>query len=203
MIAKILPQFGADTKGIEVVPLIKVLHDKLRSGELKVVKRLDGKTVTIQEPCHAKIYETGYYDYPRAILKMLGFEIIEAKHAGDSNLCCGVGYGFSRASSYSKGAIIKGSTSCLKNATSTGADMVCTYCAGCQDMFSVIKCINWWTRKPVWYISELIQHAIGEVPVRRHGTTGRTILAGSFLKQQRGKEMFFVPDVSDLPHSKF
>jgi len=202
MIANILPQFGADTKGIEVVPLIKYLHDKLRSGALKVVKRFDGKTITIQESCHAKIYEAGFYDYPRAILKMLGFEILEARHAGDTNLCCGIGYGFSRASSYSKMAIIKGSTSCLKNATSTGADMVCTYCGGCQEMFSVVKNL-YWTRKPVWYITELIQLAIGEEPVRRHGATGRAVLAGSFRKQQRGKETFFVPDVSDLPHSKY
>ncbi len=202
MLANILPQFGADTKGIEVVPLIKVLHDKLRSGDLKIVKRFDGKTVTIQEACHAKIYEAGYYDYPRAILKMLGFEVVEARHAGDANLCCGIGYGFSRASSYSKLAIIKGSTSCLKNAVSAGADIVCTYCAGCQEMFSVVKNL-YWTRKPTWYITELVQEAIGEVPVRRHGATGRTFLAGSFQKQQRGKEAFFVPEVSDLPHSKY
>ncbi len=202
MIANILPQFGADTRGIEVVPYIKVLHDKLRLGELHVVKHFDGKTVTIQEACHTKIYEPGYYDYPRAILKLLGFEIVEAKHSGDANLCCGIGYGFSRASSYSKGSIIKGSTSCLKNAVSTGADMVCTYCAGCQEMFSVVRNF-YWTRKPTLYITELVQEAIGEVPVRRHGATGRTFLAGSFQKQQRGKETFFVPDVNGLPHSRF
>ncbi|MBN2151723.1 MAG: (Fe-S)-binding protein [Candidatus Lokiarchaeota archaeon] len=202
MLANILPQFGADTSGIEVVPLIKVLHDKLRTGELQVVKRFDGMTATIQEACHAKIYEAGYYGHPRAILEMLGFKVVEARHAGDANLCCGIGYGFSRASSYSKLAIIKGSTSCLRNVTSTGTDIVCTYCAGCQEMFSVVKSF-YWTRKPIWYITELIQLAIGEEPVRRHESIGRTMLAGSFKKQQRGKKRFFVPDVSGLPHSKF
>nr|MDO8109991.1 (Fe-S)-binding protein [Candidatus Sigynarchaeota archaeon] len=200
--ANILPQFGAELENIEFVPYIKVLHDKLKSGELPIVKSFKGKTITIQEACHAKIYEENYYDYPRNILKMLGFEIIEAKQYGDSNICCGIGYGFSRASSYSKLAIIKGSTSCLKNAVSTKADIACTYCAGCQAMLSVAKLFRW-TRKPVYYITELVQLAIGEVPVGRHGPTARSYNAGANLKQKRGKQMFFVPDISSLPHSKF
>jgi Fe-S oxidoreductase len=194
LFTNILPQFGAEFSGIEFIPYMKVIYDKLKSGEFEIVKKFDGKTVTIQESCHAKLYEPHYYDLPRKILELLGFKVIEAENSKQSMLCCGIGSGFSHESSYTKFGIIGGARKCLKNAIDTKADYVCVYCAGCLEMISVGRYFSP-TTKPIYHLIELIQEAIGETPKRKQRKIVFDFLEGTILKQKMGKKRFYVEDI--------
>ena len=95
MFTNVLPQFGADFSGISFVPFLEYLHGKLSSGAWPLLRRFDGKTITVQDSCHTKLYAPGYAEYPRKILSMLGFTVREAPLHGESALCCGFGSGCS------------------------------------------------------------------------------------------------------------
>ncbi len=194
MFTNVLPQYGADFAGIHFAPFIKLLHDRLASGELPIVKRFDGKTVTIQDSCHAKIYEPGYHDWPRKVLALLGFEIREAPQHAETGLCCGIGSGFSHAAGYGKAALIGGQRACAKNLRSSHADYVAVYCSGCLEMLSVSQYVSR-IGAPVYHILELVQEAIGETPLRRHRGVARNFLVGALRNQKGGTGRFTVPPI--------
>lgn len=190
----VLPQFGADFDGIEFVPYLKTLYEKLRSGELPIVHRFDGKTITVQDSCHAKLLEPGFDAWPRKILTLLGYEIREATHHANHAVCCGIGAGFSHDAAYRRSALIRGQRTCMKNATRPGTHAVAVYCSGCLAMLSVAKYVSW-TTTPVYHILEVIQQAIGETPPRKQGALAFDFLKGTLLHQKGGKKRFFVPPI--------
>lgn len=194
MFTNVLPQFGADFSGIEFVPYLKVLHQKLESGALPIVKRFDGNTLALQDACHAKLYEPDYHVWPRRILELLGFTIIEPNQSAQAALCCGIGSGFSHNAAYGKTNLIAGQRECMRNVRAAKTDYIGVYCSGCLEMLSVAKYVSW-TPRPVYHIIELIQEAIGEKPSRRHRAIAFDFLKGTLLKQERGKERFFVPPI--------
>lgn len=194
LFTNVLPQFGADFADIEFVPYLKLLHERIASGELRLVKRFDGKTVTIQDSCHSKFFEEGYGDWPRRILKLLGFTILEAPCSGDTALCCGIGSGFSHAAAYGKLDMIAGQRQCVGNASAAEADYIAAYCAGCLQMMSVAKYVST-PRTPVYHVIELIQEAIGETPRRRQDKVAFDFLAGTLLRQKVAGKRFFVPPI--------
>ena len=194
LFTNVLPQFGADFSGIEFVSYLKLLYERLERGELPIVKRFDGETITVQDSCHAKIYQEDYCDLPRKTLELLGFEIVEAEQSKQSMLCCGIGGGFSHDAAYGKGALIGAQRRCMRNVQRARVDRIGTYCSGCLQMLSVAKCVSW-ARTPVYHVIELIQEAIGEKPLRRHRRVASDFLKGTILNQERGSERFFVPQI--------
>ena len=194
MFTNVLPQFGADFSGIRFVPFLKLLYERLASGELPIVRRFDGKTIAVQDSCHAKIYEPDYHEWPRKILSLFGFEIREApQHAGTA-LCCGIGSGFSHAAGYSNLALIGGQRTCARNLRRSHADYVATYCSGCLEMLSVSRYVAR-IGAPVYHILELIQEAIGETPLRRHRGVARDFLVGTLRNQRGGAGRFRPPPI--------
>ena len=191
MFTHVLPQYGADFGGIHFAPFIKLLHERLASGELPIVKRFDGKTVAIQDSCHAKIFEPGYHDWPRKVLTLLGFEIREAPQHAATGLCCGIGSGFSHAAGYGKTAMVGGQRACAKNLRHSRADYVAVYCSGCLEMLSVSRYVSR-IGAPVYHILELVQEAIGETPLRKHRGVARNFLLGT-LRNQKGRRGRFKP----------
>jgi len=194
MFANVLPQFGADFAGIRFEPFLKRVFEGLESGEWPIVKRFDGRTVAVQDSCHAKIYEPGYADWPRKTLSLLGFSVREAPRHGDTGLCCGIGSGFSHEAAYGKVDLIRGQRACVHNLRDARADVVAVYCSGCLAMMSVARYVAR-LGSPVYHILELIQEAIGEQPLRRHRGVARNFLIGTLRNQGGGKRRFRPPPI--------
>ncbi len=194
MFTNVLPQFGADFAGVEFVSFLKLVHERLASGELPIVKRFDGRTVAVQDSCHAKIYEPGFADWPRKVLSLLGFTVREAPQHGDTALCCGIGSGFSHEAAYGKTALIRGQRACASNLRCARSDVVAVYCSGCLEMLSVSRYVSR-LGSPVYHILELIQEAIGEKPLRRHRGVARNFLIGTLRNQGGGRNRFRLPPV--------
>lgn len=194
LFSHILPQYGADFSGVTFIPYFKVIHERLLSGALPIVKRFDGETVTVQDSCHGKLYEEAYYAWPRRILELIGFRVVEAEHNRQTALCCGIGGGFSHDAAYGKAALIGGQRRCMKNAAEPGAGRIAAYCAGCLEMLSAAKYVSW-PRTPVYHVLELVQEAIGETPKRRQGRIAFDFTRGTLLNQSLGGARFFVPPI--------
>ena len=194
LFTNILPQFGADFGCIEFVPYLKVIYERLASGKLPIVRRFDGKTVTVQDSCHGKFYEESFYELPRRILECLGFTIVEAPHSAETALCCGIGGGFSHAAAYGKLEMIGGQRRCVGNACAPRADYIAAYCGGCLQMMSVAKYVSR-PRTPVYHVIELVQEAIGEQPRRRQRKIAFDFLVGTLRNQESGGGRFFLPPI--------
>lgn len=194
MFTNILPQFGADFSGIQFVPFIKYLRKQLDSGAWPIVKRFDGKTITVQDSCHAKIYEPDFQEWPRKVLAMLGFQVVEAPCHGDTGLCCGIGSGFSHESAYHQGDMIAGQRACVRNLRATRPDYVAVYCSGCLEMMSVSRYVAR-LGSPVYHVLELVQEAIGETPLRRHRRVAFNFITGALRNQRGGRRRFAPPPV--------
>lgn len=188
----VLPQFGADFEGITFIPYLKVLFDRLAAGAWPIVKRFDGQVVTVQDSCHGKLYEPDFCEWPRKILRLLGFEIREAEYNRESAVCCGIGSGFSHAASYGMPDMIRGQRLCRKTAATPGADRIAAYCAGCLEMMSAARGV-YWDRTPVYHVIELIQEALGETPRRRQGRVAFDFVKGTLFNQRHSRRRFFVP----------
>lgn len=194
VLTNVLPQFGADFSGIEFVSYLKVLYDRLESGQLEVVERFDGEAITIQDPCHAKVYEEDYFDWPRRILRLLGFTIVEAPLNQESALCCGIGSGFSHGAAYTKLGMIGGERDCTHNLREARADRMGVYCSGCLQTLSTAKYVAH-NPTPIHHVIELVQEAIGETPRREQGKVAMELLKGTLLQQEFGAGRFFVPPI--------
>ncbi len=192
LFTNVLPQFGADFEGITFVPFLKTLYERLAAGDWPIVKRFDGKTVTVQDSCHGKLYEPGFCEWSRKILTLLGFEIREAEYNRQAAVCCGIGSGFSHAASYGMLNMARGQRLCRNNAGRPGADCIAAYCAGCLEMMSAARAV-YWDRTPVYHVLELIQEAIGETPRRRQGRIAFDFVKGTLFNQKQSGRRFFVP----------
>lgn len=194
VLSNVLPQFGADFSGIEFVSYLKVLHDRLESGELPMVRRFDGQVITMQDSCHAKIYEEGYFAWPRRILRRLGFSIVEAPLNEQSALCCGIGSGFSHGAAYGKLDMIGGERDCTHNLRAAQADRIGVYCSGCLQTLSTAKYVAY-NPAPVYHVVELVQEAIGESPRREQGKVAAELLKGTLFQQESGSGRFYIPPI--------
>jgi Fe-S oxidoreductase len=80
------PQFGAQLK---VVHHTQFLVDLVRSGKLKIKKKLAEKLV-YHDSCYLGRYND-VYDAPREILAAIGASLVEAEWNKTKGLCCGAG----------------------------------------------------------------------------------------------------------------
>ena len=67
------------------------LLELLESGDLEVARPL-GYRITYHDPCYLGRFNGGY-DAPRAILELLGCELVEMPRCRDNSFCCGAGGG--------------------------------------------------------------------------------------------------------------
>jgi Fe-S oxidoreductase len=165
MMRNILPQFGADLAGIEFVPYLDVILERLRGGDLGPVAPLD-LSVTVQDSCHTRIVEPGFAGLPRQILETIGVQIREAPHHQNEQLCCGIGGGFAHDSAYHPLSLLLSARATSRDHRRAPVDATCVYCSGCLEMMSVARWVDP-NRRPVYHLLELVQMATGGVPSGR------------------------------------
>lgn len=191
MLRHVLPQFGADFSGIEFVPYLEVLLDRLAAGDLGAVRPLD-MVVTVQDSCHARVVEPGFADLPRRLLDAVGVQVVEAAHSRETQLCCGIGAGFSHAAAYHPAALLLSARATSRDHRRTpappagagaGAAATCVYCSGCLEMTSVARFVDP-NRRPVYHLLELLNLALGRPPVEgRKGALARQFVVGAVRGQ--------------------
>jgi Fe-S oxidoreductase len=177
MMRNVLPQFGADFSGIQFVPYLEVVLERLEMGDLGQVRRLDW-TVTVQDSCHARALQPGFAGLPRQILATIGVEVREAPHSCEAGLCCGIGGGFAHASAYHPVDLMLSALATSRDHRRVQADATCVYCSGCLEMMSVARLVDP-HRRPVYHLLELVQMSIGETPRRRQGELARQFVLGT------------------------
>jgi Fe-S oxidoreductase len=198
MMHTVLPQFGADFGGIEFVPFQRLALERLQAGDFGAVRALD-QTVTVQDSCHARTVEPGFFDLPRQCLAAIGVRIAEAPHHGEEQLCCGIGGGFSHTSAYDPFRLLVSARTVSRDHRHTEADATCVYCSGCLEMLSVARYSDP-NRRPVFHLLELMQMALGETPRRRQGALAAQFIAGTVRRQfpkLLSRQRFWLPRLSE------
>jgi heterodisulfide reductase subunit D len=85
--------------------------------------------VTYQDPCRLGRH-MGVYDAPRQVIERLGLELVEMQRHGRNALCCGTN-GWTHCAIANKGIQVDR----LREAQSTGAELLVTACIKCQIHF--------------------------------------------------------------------
>jgi len=201
MLMNVLPTYGVEFD-FEVRPYLPVILQKLESGELEIVKKLEG-TATIQESCYGKQLGDEYMDVPRRILEFIGLEVVEEKKRRDRALCCGIAGGFSHGSGYHIMDVTLATLKSLWQARETGADYTVGYCAGCLQMLSVGKLL-FPVGGSIHHVLELLSMALGEEPRHPMGWRARAFLAGTLRHQAPltfSKQRYRIPEIPEVPPS--
>jgi Fe-S oxidoreductase len=171
MLRNILPQFGADFAGIEFLPYLAVILERLEQGDLGSIEHVDLK-VSVQDSCHTRTVEPGFADLPRQILETIGIQIEEAPHHKGQQLCCGIGGGFAHDSAYHPFDLLLSARATSRDHRRSPAGATCVYCSGCLEMMSVAR----WAdpnRRPVYHLLEIVQMATGGMPSGRQDSQDR------------------------------
>src|SRR5690606_30480207 len=154
----------------------QVILDRLRGGDLGPIRPLN-RVVTVQDSCHARTVEPGFFDLPRQLLEAVGVEVREAPSSREDQLCCGIGGGLSPKSAYHPFELLLSARRTSLDHRRVPAGATCVYCSGCLEMMSVARFADP-NRRPVLHLLELAQWAIGETPRRRQATLARQFLTG-------------------------
>ena len=115
----------AGAHGMEVVHLSELvagLHPEWGAAE-------PGLRITYQDPCRLGRH-LGVYDAPRQVLAGLGLEVAEMERSRKTSLCCGTSC-WTACGQVSKNIQVER----LREAQSTGAEMLVTACVKCQIHF--------------------------------------------------------------------
>jgi Fe-S oxidoreductase len=115
--------------GLEILHLTQLLSRNASALELTTRNVNSPPRVTYQDACRLSRH-LGIYDEPRELIKRAGLELIEMERTRHSSLCCGTS-GWTACGSVSKNIQIER----LKEARTTGADLLVTTCVKCQIHF--------------------------------------------------------------------
>jgi Fe-S oxidoreductase len=182
----VLPHYGLTYKFDEIKSYIQYLWEKIESGEIKIIKKLN-MTITIQDSCYSKMFGDEYMDLPRKILDSIGIKVIETESCRENMRCCGIGAGFSVDSAYQSFKIRSSALRNFKDFKKTKAEAICVYCAGCLAIFMGNKKL-YFKKLKVYHIIELLQMAVGEKPSLT-----------SKLKKKRGNDFFWAAMKNQIP----
>ncbi len=115
--------------GLEILHLTQLLGRNASALELAPRNVNSPPRATYQDACRLSRH-LGIYDEPRELIKRAGLELIEMERTRHSSLCCGTS-GWTACGSVSKNIQIER----LKEARTTGADLLVTTCVKCQIHF--------------------------------------------------------------------
>jgi len=204
MLKNVLPQFGADFSGISFSHYFEFILEGLEQGKFGPIKPL-GLEVTVQDSCHARMVREDFAEIPRKILSLIGVKVTEAPHHKVSQLCCGIGGGFSPLSAYHPFSILASARNTSRDHRKTKADATSVYCAGCLAMLSVARLADP-NLRPVIHLLELVQLAIGEKPVRRQDSLAFWLVMGTARRQfplLLSRERFQHPPIPEIPEGEW
>ena len=204
MLKNVLPQFGADFSGISFSHYFEFILEGLEQGKFGPIKPL-GLEVTVQDSCHARMVREDFAEIPRKILSLIGVKVTEAPHHKVSQLCCGIGGGFSPLSAYYPFSILASARNTSRDHRKTKADATSVYCAGCLAMLSVARLADP-NLRPVIHLLELLQLAIGEKPVRRQDSLAFWLVMGTARRQfplLLSRERFQHPPIPEIPEGEW
>lgn len=115
--------FLREEYGIKTTNVITALAEKIEP-----TKKLEMK-VTYHDPCDLG-RGSGVYEDPRKLIRRLGVELIEMKYSGKDSRCCGGGGGILTADTSLSQRIAMHR---ITEAVETGAEMLVTCCATCEN----------------------------------------------------------------------
>ncbi len=161
-ILKIYPDKFNVKYDFEATGLLDFLSERIENGNIKIRNKVN-KKLTLHDNCHAKPFGTHYFDLSRKILQTCGVEIVEMKHNKQNALCCGIA-SFARKQDIMD--IVMDAQVRLKEAEESGAEGLVVYCGGCFLILSLAK-VTLESKIPIYFITEIIQEAIGETPFHR------------------------------------
>ncbi len=182
MFTDVLPNKFGIQADFEVQLLDSWLLDRMKSGQIKADKKL-GMKVTVHDNCCGRYMEGILADTTRAILDMVGCDIVEMRHCKENALCCGwagtVPTLFGSTSGnpvHTLMNLLQGLYLRLQEAEETGADALVVPCPGCYAFMSLIKVLTN-SRVDVFLPMELVQLAAGETLVHKNQERAWDILA--------------------------
>jgi Fe-S oxidoreductase len=160
----------------------EVLEEALRSGKLKVARKL-GYKVTYHDPCYLGRYN-GIYDAPRRVLEAIGCTIVEMPRNRTRALCCGAGGG--RIWMEEEGVKERPSENRIREALALpGVDCFVVACPKDLTMYQdAAKTAGAESRLRVKDLIELVDEATAETEAA--GTAPETVAAGAGLDKEAG-----------------
>jgi len=137
------------------------LLEKFDSGDIDLPNQLN-ISITVHDNCYSKALGEPYWDKHREILKRCGCILVEMEHNRQNSLCCGFGAGASwKRNSAIPFDMIWEATKKIKEAETTGAKALVSYCGGCIYLL-------WATREllqskiDIYHNVEIVRMAMGE-----------------------------------------
>ena len=159
---------------VEVTGLVDWIDARISSGGITPLRKLAG-SVTVQDPCHAAFLGEESVEKARALVGLLGLEIIEMERCGVAADCCGLGASLGR---YSMLDVVRTGLRRSVAARRTGADMTCAWCNGCYMTMNMFRMV-YPLAPPVYHLVELVQLSTGERPQRKVPARGAQLLAAA------------------------
>lgn len=142
---------------IEVETISEYLLKKHCEGELDFPNTIN-KKIAFHDPCRWRGMDTGIYEAPRLLLESLGATVVEMKHNRRLSLCCGLPLISKNPQSAAQLAERR-----ITEAIEAGAEALAVACIGCFELAAKAAEHN----LDCYYITELVQIAIGEKPQHR------------------------------------
>ncbi len=149
MLRNVLPQFGAELDGIEFLPYLQVILERLEAGDTGPgpPPGHDGhRSGLLPRPA---CWNRALPACPGGVLAAMGVEVRRRRTAERAVLCCGIGGGFSHASAYHPADLLLSARATSRDQRHSPADATCVYCSGCLEMMSVARFADP-NRRPVY-----------------------------------------------------
>lgn len=131
------PNFLKTRPDFQMITLVELLEEYIKSGRIKVDKNLNTKKYTIHDPCNI-VRNGGLYNSLRYVVRQVVPELIEMVPNGSDNYCCGGGGGMLAMSEYNERRLKAGEVK-AEQIRATGADVVITPCHNCVDQLTQIN----------------------------------------------------------------
>jgi Fe-S oxidoreductase len=150
------PNYGGN---FEVMHYTQLLRDIIKKGKLNVSKGLKAR-VTYQDPCFLGRYNREY-DAAREILRGIsGIELVEMERNKEDSFCCGGGSG-NFYLDLLNGGVDSPSRIRVREAYSTGAEILAVACPACMIMFDdAVKVEGLEEKLTIMDISEIVKRAM-------------------------------------------
>jgi Fe-S oxidoreductase len=186
MFKNVLPEKFNVRFPFEVMFLGEWLLEKIKRGEIQR-KRTLGMKVTVHDSCHSRQLGKEFRDMNRELIQWTGAQIVEMSRHGDEGLCCGLG-----GAAGWWGNTVPTLIRALREANSTEAESIVTYCNGC--LVTLMLGRTFYPGPPIYLIFELVQMAAGEKPTPRHERRAVQILrSGVSLMLAQGTSLLSRP----------